>query len=281
MDVFFIHIKNLTFLVFFWQAYLYLVNTFLQTFLTAGQDGLHLIATAVLPVLFPFFVLTSLILNLANNSRPWLAVLLSYFSGYPNGARLTQDLYLRNRINLKQAQNLSIITSTPSPIFVIATAGTIFLHDIKLGCVIFFCTVGSALINGLIWRTKPEPELVTIPIAPKQVPSFFEAFSNALSSATSAIINVCGVILFFYITTRLLNLGPILTGILEMTSGVAKTTNPFLVQFFVTFGGLSVAMQQQIFMQNFQIKFQTYLVYKITHALLACALLAICLLFLN
>ena len=95
------------------------------------------------------------------------------------------------------------------------------------------------------------------------------------------IINVCGVILFFYITTRLLNLGPILTGILEMTSGVAKTTNPFLVQFFVTFGGLSVAMQQQIFMQNFQIKFQTYLVYKITHALLACALLAICLLFLN
>ena len=66
-----------------------------------------------------------------------------------------------------------------------------------------------------------------------------------------------------------------------MTTGVARTTNPFLVQFFVTFGGLSVGMQQQIFMQSFQIKFRTYLAYKTTHAILACALLALYLLFLN
>lgn len=258
------------------------MNAFLQNFLEAGQDGLRLIATAVLPVLFPFFVLTTLILNLTKTAQPWLVALLSYFSGYPNGARLTQNLYLQNRINLSQAKNLSIITSTPSPVFVIATAGTVFLHDVKLGCVIFLCAVISALLNGWLWQTKStsSPNLITAkPYA--TLPSFFQSFSDALSSATTAIINVCGVILFFYIGTRLLDLAPVLAGLFEMTTGVARTTNPFLIQFFVTFGGLSVGMQQQIFMQSFQIKFRTYLAYKTTHAILACALLALYLLFLN
>lgn len=257
------------------------MNTFLQTFLTAGQDGLQLIATAVLPVLFPFFVLTSLILNLVTNVKPWMVTVLSYFSGYPNGARLTQNLYLQKRIDLPQAKTLLIITSTPSPIFVIATAGGIFLKSIRLGCAIFLCAVIAALINGCLWSTsrnkKVQPTFTRI----AQTPKFFECFGNALNNATTAILNVCGVVLFFYIITSLLSLTPFLTGVIEMTSGVARTTNPFLIQFLVTFGGLSVGMQQHLFMQTFQVKFSKYLAYKTTHAILACALLTLYLLFLN
>lgn len=261
-----------------------MVATFLQNFLTAGQDGLQLIATAVLPVLFPFFVLTTLILNLTTTTHPWLVTLLAYLSGYPNGARLTQNLFLQQRINIKQAQQLAIITSTPSPIFVIATAGTLFLKDLKLGCAIFICTIIAALINGWIWRLTETPtptQQITPCLHAHKERQFSKAFGDALSSATSAIINVCGVVLFFYICARLLKLPPILAGILEMTTGVAATLNPVLIQFFVAFGGLSVAMQQQIFMQTYQVKFSTYLGYKITHGVLACALLSIYLLFLN
>ncbi len=263
------------------QAYLYLVVTFFQNFLTIGQDGLHLIATAVLPVLFPFFVLTSLILDLTQTTKSWTVCLLAYCSGYPNGARLTQNLYTQKRINLCQAQQLLIMTSTPSPFFVIATVGMVFLKNIKLGCIIFLCTVISALINGWLWRPRYNSNFAqqTIPM-PKTPGNFFTLFSNALSSATTAIINVCGVVLFFYIVTHLLRLPTFLSGLLEMTTGVAATTNPFLVQFFVTFGGISVAMQQQIFMQNFHFKFYTYLAYKLTHAILACGLLSLYL-FLN
>lgn len=260
------------------------METLLQTFLTAGQDGLHLIATAVLPVLFPFFVITSLILNLTSTTRPWIVTMLAYCSGYPNGARLTQNLYQQQRINLAQAQTLSVITSTPSPIFVIATAGTVFLQDTILGCVIFICAVISALINGWLWqfhhaKTAPQQNVKTPNIT--QPTSFTRAFSDALTSATASILNVCGIVLFFYIGSRLLTLPPLLAGIFEMTTGVASTINPLLIQFFITFGGLSVAMQQQIFMQTFQIKFCTYLAYKITHAILACGLLTIYLWFFN
>ncbi|MCM1404347.1 MAG: hypothetical protein NC133_02485 [Prevotella sp.] len=264
------------------------MTSFLQDFLSAGQDGLQLIATAVLPVLFPFFVLTTLILNLTTATKPWLVAALAYCSGYPNGARLTQNLYLQHRLNLPQAQHLLIITATPSPIFVIATAGTVFLQDTLLGCVIMICAVVAALLNGSLWRLYAFPKATPPASSPniiaqttQQPPRFMSAFSDALTSATTAIINVCGVVLFFYITARLLHLPTELAGLLEMTTGVAATTNPLLIQFFVTFGGLSVAMQQQIFMQNFHIKFGTYLAYKITHALLACALLSLYLLFLN
>ena len=258
------------------------MTSFLQYFLNIGQDGLHLLATAVLPVLFPFFVITSLILNLTNSKKPWVVMLLAYCSGYPNGARLTQNLYIKQRINLQQAKNLTIMTSTPSPIFVIATAGTLFLKDTRLGCIIFCCTIIAALFNGWIWQSDSYKEETTNQYVtqPKTSVSFFQAFGDALTNATTSILNVCGVVLFFYIFTRLLCLPTLLSGLLEMTTGVSRTLNPFLIQFFVTFGGFSVAMQQQIFLQNFQIKFSTYLVYKTTHAILACALLSICFLFL-
>lgn len=261
------------------------MTAFLQNFINVGQDGLRLIGTAVLPVLFPFFVLTTLILNITKTTRPWLVTLLSFISGYPNGARLTQSLYLQNRLSLQQARQLLIVTSTPSPTFVIATAGVVFLKNFKLGCIIFFCSILSALINGWIWHTHHttpmQPTTNALDNGTTITSSIFQNLGNALTSATNAIINVCGVILFFYICARLIKLPPILAGLLEMTTGVATTVNPYLIEFFVTFGGFSVAMQQQIYLQNFKIKFSSYIAYKVTHAILACGLLSLCLLFLN
>ncbi len=257
---------------------------FLQHFLIVGQDGLRLIATAILPVLFPFFVLTSLILNLSTVSRPWLICLLAYCSGYPNGARLTQDLYQQKRLSLPTAKRLLISTATPSPMFVVATAGMVFLHNIKLGCIILLCAIIGAIINGWLWSPSSTKKIDSDYLSQDTVPThkgFFVAFSESLSSATNAIVNVCGVVLFFYIFTHSLHFPVFLTGLLEMTTGTAATNNPFLIQFFVTFGGLSVAMQQQIFIQEFNIKFSTYLAYKLTHAIIACGLLALYWLFLN
>lgn len=260
------------------------MTVFLQNFLATGQEGLHLIATAVLPVLFPFFVLTSLVLNLTTTTKPWLVSVLAYCSGYPNGARLTQSLYQQQRLSLPQAQRLLITTSTPSPVFVIATAGMVFLGDVKVGCAMFFCTILSAIVNGWLWQFHSVPTPKTICLNSKvntRNTNFFTALSDAFTSATSAIVNVCGIVLFFYIFTHLLHLPSIINGLIEMTTGVATTKHPLLVQFFISFGGLSVAMQQQIFMQNLHMKFRTYLIGKITHGILACGMLSVFLLFFN
>lgn len=256
------------------------MTAILTTFLAAGQEALGLIGRAVLPVLFPFFVLTTLILNLSRTNNKYVVAGLAYFSGYPNGTRLAKLLYERGDLTAAAARHLSILTSTPSPIFIIATVGTIFLQSTRTGLAIFFCAVGGAIINSLIWRpgqTTPSP-ITNLP-KPPPPPSFLKAFNDAVYSATSAIINVCGIILFFFILTKLLHLPAALAGLLEMTTGVAQTTNPLLIQFLVCFGGLSVAVQNLLFAESFHLKFGYYLAYKFTHGVLACGLLTLYLLF--
>lgn len=254
-----------------------IMDAIISNFLAAGQAGLVLLGRAVLPVLFPFFVLTSLILQLVPVKRPWVVAGLAYLSGYPNGARLTKELYEQKIITTAEARHLAIITATPSPFFLIATVGTLFLGDTGLGVIIFLCAVVAALINGWLWRTQFTPHnknqiVTTLPTKPTK---FLSALNQALSTSTSAILNVCGVVLFFYLLAQLLHLPPFLAGILEMTTGVASTTNPFFIEFFVCFGGLSVAMQNLLFMHHWQSSMWHYFAYKLTHAILACGLFSI------
>lgn len=256
------------------------MNDFLLTFLAAGQAALDLIGRAVLPVLFPFFVITGLIINLTNTSNKFVVAGLAYLSGYPNGTRLTKLLYDKGLITPAAAQHLSVLTSTPSPIFVVATVGTIFLQNTLLGIVIFLCAVLGAVINSWLWRPpRTTQHLVAVTTKTTTRPNFFAAFNQAMANATAAIINVCGVVLFFFVLTKLLHLPVFLTGLLEMTTGVAATLNPLLIEFFVCFGGLSVAIQNLLFAESFHLKFSTYLGYKLTHAVIACGLLAGCLFF--
>lgn len=251
------------------------------TFLTAGQDALALIGRAVLPVLFPFFVITGLIINLANTSNKFVVAGLAYLSGYPNGSRLTKILYEQGRLSQAEAQHLTVLTSTPSPIFAIATVGTLFLQSTLLGIVIFTCAVLGAIINSWLWRPSANSARFTpMSSQPKARPNFLTAFNQAMRNATAAIINVCGVVLFFFVLSKLLHLPTFFAGLLEMTTGVAATLNPLLIEFFLCFGGLSIAIQNLLFAESFQLRFGFYLGYKLTHALIACGLLGICLLFL-
>ena len=253
----------------------------LPTFLAAGQAGLALIGRAVLPVLFPFFVLTTLLLNLIPTHNKWVVAGLAYISGYPNGTRMTKSLYDQGVIDAPTARHLCVLTSTPSPFFLIATVGTLFLQNTWHGLLIFLCAVVAAIINGWLWRpSKPTGQPVVTCHQPTQHLPFFTAFSQALASATSAILNVCGVVLFFYILAQMLHLPAWLAGLLEMTTGVAGTTNLLLIEFLVCLGGLSVALQNFLFTDGLQIKFGYYLSYKLTHAIIACGLLAVCLFFL-
>lgn len=251
------------------------MEQFFQAILSAGQSGLALLGRAVLPVLFPFFVLTSLIINFIPTKQLWVTILVSHLSGYPNGTRLAKTLHEQQRITTATAQHLTVLTSTPSPMFVIATVGTLFLGSTTCGVLIFICAVGGALLNGLLWR--PTKHQHTQPIQPISPPTnFLSAFSQALSSSTSAILNVCGVVFFFYFIAQILHLPAFLSGLLEMTTGTTATSNLILIEFFVSFGGLSVAMQNMLFIGNFNLRFGHYLAFKFTHAIFACALLAIC-----
>jgi hypothetical protein len=255
-------------------------------FVFAGTNGLNLIYNAVLPILFPFFFLSSFIVNLfPNNSRHSVTfvVLLSYFSGYPNGARLIGQLYSRGEISKERVRTLSVYTATASPIFVVVSVGTVMLGNTAMGIFIFISMILGAVLNGFLWHQKSAKEQENIIyINNKTELSILKNFNSAVYSSVTAILNVCGIILMFYIFVSIINIPPLLSGIMEMTTGTARISTvrrapqfiAAIICFIVSFGGISVAMQNFIFMKDYDLPPMFYFAYKTTHAIISTAILS-------
>ena len=255
-----------------------------SAFVSNAQSGLLLFGRNVLPILFPFFFISGLLIELdlfkKKSIRIFGLVSLSYLAGFPTSARMLSQLYLRGEITREQAMKTATYTSTTSPIFIIATIGASLYGDIRLGIIIFVSHIAGALINGLFYahgvasaRCHPltEKELLRQPASTAGVSS---AVTNALNSAVQNILAVGGLIIIFFIASAPFP-WPI-AGILEMTTGVFRASaiaNPLFRALIpctiVSFGGLCVAMQGFVFLKNFHMPVRFYFLYKLTHAIFA------------
>jgi len=255
-------------------------------FAVAGRNGLDLLFRAVLPILFPFFFISSLIINLSTTTSKYavpFVVLLSYLSGYPNGAKLLADLHSRRIISTHAVLDLSLLTSTPSPTFVVVSIGTVMLNNTLLGVVIFVSCIMGAIVNYLLWRSHGNTQYVSQTIVPHTEHSILGVFNTSIASSVTGILNVCGVILIFYIFTSLLHTSPIISGLIEMTTGASrvaelhlpKNLTALIICFLVSFGGISVAMQTFVFATTYNLRPMKYLVAKLTHGILSTGIMGI------
>jgi len=248
-------------------------------FVDAGRRGILLFGRNVLPVLFPFFFVSGLLVELGffkgfgrfGKAAPVFA--LSLLSGYPTGARLLGDLYKRGEITRQQAIRTATYTSTCSPIFIIATLGACFYQSTAVGVLVFTAHMLGALANGIVFCKVPFKD-TSLRAEAKQPLQTADAISNSLYSAIQNILAVGGLITVFFIVTDMLGGGFLLSSLFEMTNGVfqASLVSPSLIipTAIVTFGGLSVAMQGFVFMSSFRMPFWFYLLYKTTHTVFAC-----------
>jgi len=126
----------------------------------------------ILPVLFPFFILTRLIVNLSENKDGFMdkvfnktfctpngsfrTYFLSVLSGYPMGAKLICDMYENKLINIKDAEKMLSFCSISGPMFMLGTVGVMMLKSYKAGLIILISNIIASLLNGLIYRGKHE-----------------------------------------------------------------------------------------------------------------------------
>ncbi|MCL2569742.1 MAG: hypothetical protein FWE16_00870 [Firmicutes bacterium] len=263
-------------------------------FIDAGRRGLTLFVFNVLPVLFPFFFISGLmveskIFRLHTRAGIVPIWLFSVLSGFPTSAKILSELYEKGEISKKDAILTSTFTSTPSPIFVIATIGTILFSNTTLGIKIFIAIIIGALVNGMLYKCliyrrirtffnkqiSPPTEQIDIP----------DVISRALTSAIQGIFAVGGLIMIFFIIGSqldlLMSLSPVLDTIisstLEMTAGIFRAStyqNMFtplgtilIPTAILAFGGICVGMQGFIFFKKFGMSFWFYLGYKATHTI--------------
>ncbi|MBE6556234.1 MAG: hypothetical protein E7664_00645 [Ruminococcaceae bacterium] len=279
------------------------------------RHALHLCAATVIPSLFPFTVLSSvlvqsgaaaalgrhmqkplrLLFGIRNGGEAWL---LGILCGYPVGTSVAVALYDRHELDRASLMRLLCAVNLPSSAFVIGTVGTAMLGNRSLGILLYgACLAGGTLSAVTVCRFLPKPEgraeAVSLPRMPPR--RMTAVCCEAVTLSASQMLSVCGFILFFgalvsvlsALTEPLLPSGIVRTllfGALEVTGGVSLShaLTPSLAAILTTavilgWSGLSVHAQIAALAAPTGVSLRPYLVSKALSALL-CALLTACLL---
>lgn len=292
--------------------------------------GLFTWATCVLPALFPFFFLTKILTELRVLDKvfnkfskitkflfkaPAISAyifLVSIISGYPVGAKLIEEFYSKNLLSAKQATKLTAFCSTSGPLFIIGTVGTIMFGDSKIGYLMFFSHILSALLNGILFRNRfveGEKTFSDDNISP----DYNRLLSDSMVNSITGILVVGGYIAIFFMLIdmfaafnilyqleQLLKLFSLPFGLSEMSShaltegivevtrgclslsklGLSKTALTVCGSGLITFGGFSIHMQALTFLTKCKINVSFYFFQKITQTVIACLIAFVfCLIF--
>lgn len=235
--------------------------------------ALALCARSVIPALFPFLAVSTLLLRLGFGelAAPWLAglmeplfrvdgagssaLLLGLVGGYPIGPRTTAELYRQGSLHKDEAERLLTFSNNSNPVFLISVLGIGVFGSVRVGIWLWLIHVLSALLTGLCFRryraSSSAPQAPTSGSAFHAV-SFSAALVESVRAACSGILSVCAFVLFFYVLARPLSalappLGPVLVGATELFSLTPLLTADrfgFILSAAASgWGGLSVLCQ--------------------------------------
>lgn len=233
------------------------------------RAGLSLCAGTVIPSLFPFFVVISLLLQLGLADRlqdvcgtvvrplfhmrgvcalPLLAGLLG---GYPSGARTAAGMYAQGRLTRQEAETLLGFCDNCGPGFLFGYAGAAVLGDTRLGAMLCVVHIFSAIITGMVlcrvWRQRGAPR--ALPQRVGGTDSFAQALTGSVRGAVESTLNVCAFVVLFQTLTALLpgELPWYALGALELVTGMSVLPGGRLgfvaAAALAGWGGLSVHCQ--------------------------------------
>lgn len=279
-----------------------------EYYLNSARRGLSLFATSVLPSLFPFYFCSLLLtymgavraiskagaktVKLMYNAPKESAyvLFLSMLCGYPVGASTIYELYGAGVISQKDAKCVCSFCSTSGPIFMIGTIGGAIFQNQKVGLVVLAAHYLGAIVNGFLFRKRKSENDACAFSTQKDVDGIL---SRAISKATINMLYVggyivlCGMIIdtleLVGIRNLLDNFGsagePILSviyALVEMTRASIECSKCGNLQLATTlctgavsFGGLSVTMQNYTFLSKCGVGFFELMLKKFTQCCFA------------
>ncbi len=220
------------------------------------REGLALCARAIVPSLFPFMVLSELLVATgagecltAPLARPLgkilglsragcSAVVLGLLCGFPVGARCAIMSYEKGSMERTECERVLACSSIPSSAFLISTIGTTLWKNIKFGILLYVCAIFSAILSGIllyVLQNRRKRERI-IHLASSPTKLHFEAriFPSAVKNATVSTLLICAYVVFF----------STLAGTVEIVLGrlaANKTTHAILASLLELSGGVSAA----------------------------------------
>lgn len=219
--------------------------------------GLLLCVRTVIPSLFPFAVLSELIVSggigtalIAKLAKPlcrlWglseagcTAVLLGMLCGFPVGARCAVISYDAGQLSKREAEHVLAFSGNPSSAFLISAVGVSLWGNRRFGMALYGTVLVVAVLTGILLKylRKPckEDGSCTVPAAvPQASVGGSRLFTDAIKSSTGSILLICAYVVFF----------STLMGTLELVLaplGLDATVSAILFCIFELSGGVSQA----------------------------------------
>ena len=207
--------------------------------IAGAKDGLTLCFNVIVPSLFPFCVLSSLVVDLGLAAylgrameglmRPLFrvsgscaaAVALGFIGGYPVGARTALQLYEQGLCSKTEAERLLAFCNNSGPAFILGVVGAGIFGDSRVGLLLYLTHAMASLMVGLLfrfyggWERKRAPTSRPKPIQTVTLPA---AFTGAVSRSLQSTLNICAFVVFFAVVLRLLSAYGVLSALASLLS---------------------------------------------------------------
>lgn len=291
---------------------LFLILCHSDTAVSYMSQGLSLCAEMVIPSLFPFMVLSELLVESGGGEilgklweRPLrrlfgisgagvCALMMGLVCGFPVGTKTAVSLCRRGDISPEELSRLICFCNIPSSAFLINAVGVSLFGNRRFGLISYVICLLAALLTARILH-------LFSPLPPKEerprkaaLTSGVQIFTHAVTSAALAMLYVCAYVVFFsaFIGTlghllRGVASGPLFTallfGLFELSGGVMQASaipDPTMAQMVTLilcgWSGLSVHLQILSLCDDLpsgaSVRVRPYLLCKLIQVLL-CALL--------
>lgn len=294
---------------------------------SSAKTGITLFLFTALPALFPFFLVNDMLIALRvpdNIGRLFAPItrlmfntsgygayvfIMSIFSGYPTGAKITSNLVQNKDITVEEGQKILSFSSTSGPMFIIGVVGTTMLKSTYAGYMLFMIHIVSSLLNGLLFSnlfsSRKSVGKLSQSVLPKKTSSTSELITDAITNSLISSGIIGGYIILFAVMLPLLdsmnffniisllmnklillpselsnNFIALLRASFEITNGSDIITNLsvgmgsklILLSFILSFSGFSIIGQATNLIGKAGLNSKIYIITKLSHGLIAALL---------
>ena len=238
-----------------------------RTALSGAAAGIELCIKSVIPALFPFFVLSDVLVSALWGSNSKLlrplgrlfgmpegseSLLISAFlGGYPVGAREVSGAYAKGQLKKEDALRLLSFCNQPGPAFLFGIVGT-RLPEKWMAWALW----GIILLSALLVSALTKPGQSHTELSARRIPTPASAMGNAIRCMGA----VCGWVITFRVASAFLERWALwflpavwktaVQGVLELSNGCCMLgeipdgrVRFLLAAGMLSFGGLCVTMQ--------------------------------------
>ena len=264
-----------------------------QPSMEAAKSGLALCYNVIIPSLFPFFVLSSLVVELGlagylgrlleGLMRPLFhvsgacasAFALGFIGGYPVGAKTAISLYENGMCTKTEAERLLAFCNNSGPAFILGVVGAGVFGSGRVGLLLYLTHAAASILVGILFRFHGGRDAGR---EKRPVRATFEtvrassAFTGAVVKALQSTLSICAFVVFFSVVLELLSAYGVLAALARVLAmfGVGEDWARRLV----AWAGISVHCQVLSFIGDSGLSVRTYLAGKLCHGIIAAALTA-------